>query len=281
MVFGGVLLAITGCATPNPSGGPVERGLVYKSEFNNWGRLDIFYPDGAAPAGGFPVVVWLHGGGWVAGNRSTFPLLNDLTRDGFAVATIDYRNSLHAKFPAQIEDVNDGVRWLVANADRLRLDAGRMGIAGASAGAHLALLSALSDGSEAVAWALQLKPEQRFRAVVGFYTPTDLVTVVKPENRDRLNNLVALLLGGTVDEKVALARAGSPVDYVDAGDPPVFLLHGVKDETVPVEQSRVMRAALEDVGVAARLREFPDQGHGFEPDAETYGEIRDFLTELL
>lgn len=276
---GTIGLALLGCATPNPSGGEVRRGLLYKSELCNWGRLDVYYPDRAAPVGGFPMIVWLHGGGWVVGNRETDPWLNGLTRRGFAVVSLDYRNSLHAKFPAQIVDVTDGVRWVVANADRLELDAGRMGMGGASAGAHLALLAAMSRGSEAVPWALGAG--ERVRAVCAFYPPTSLVTVIPPDSRDRFNNLVALLLGGTVEEKLELARSGSPIRYVEAGDPPTFLLHGGKDEVVPVEQSRTMRAALDAAGVPVTLREFPEEGHGFAPDAKTLAEIGEFFGRWL
>lgn len=214
--------------------------------------LDLHRPAGP-PA---PLVVFLHGGGWRAGTRASFgPMFADwspspftrLTAAGVAVASLDYRLSGEAVFPAPLEDVTAGLAWLRAQADALGVDASRVALWGESAGGHLAALLGLAD------------PD--VRAVVDWYGPADLTTFVDdalaggisavdtaaPDSRE------ALLLGATAAADPPRARAASPVAHVHAGAPPFLLRHGTADRLVPTRQSQRLAAALEAAGAAVRL----------------------------
>jgi len=215
--------------------------------------LDLHRPDAPSPP---PLVVFVHGGGWRLGSRSAFgPLFADwspspfarLAARGVAVASLDYRLSGEAVFPAPLEDVTDGLCWLREHAGELGVDASRVVLWGESAGAHLAALAGLLDAD--------------VRAVVDWYGPADLVTMAEdaaaggititdpgaPDSRE------SLLLGATVGDDPDRARAASPVAHVRAGAPPFLVLHGTADRFVPARQSERLAAALESVGAGVRL----------------------------
>jgi acetyl esterase/lipase len=215
--------------------------------------LDLVRPDSAAE---LPLVVFLHGGGWRTGSRAAMgPMFAGWSRSpfaelasaGFAVASLDYRLSGEATFPAPLDDVRAGLSWLAAHAGELGLARGRTALWGESAGGHLAALAALTgDG---------------VGAVVDWYGPADLTALAEdaaatgisitdpgaPDSRE------ALLLGGLVADRADAARAASPVAHVHAGAPPFLLRHGTADRFVPVRQSERLAQALRGVGAPVRL----------------------------
>ncbi|WP_158539589.1 alpha/beta hydrolase [Meiothermus sp. QL-1] len=218
--------------------------------------LDILRPKG--PAEGLPAVVWIHGGGWYSGDkRRGWPHLVPLAQAGFFTATVAYRLSREAQFPAQIHDVKCAIRYLRAQAHRYGLNPERIGVWGGSAGGHLAALLGVSGGVEGLEGAGGWKGySSRVQAVVVWFAPTDL-TSVDPRRRS-----VQLLLGGPVHERLELARQASPLYYVTPDDPPFLIQHGAEDPVVPLEQGQKLYQKLKLQGVEARLEVFPGMGHG-------------------
>jgi acetyl esterase/lipase len=222
--------------------------------------LDLYLPEKPAAAP-LPLVVWVHGGGWKSGSRHTCPLIW-LAAEGFAVASLDVRLLDAAGWPAQLEDPRAAVRWLRGNAAAHGLDPGRIAIAGASSGGHVAALvgTVTAPTGETTS--------SRVQAVIDFYGPADLLTMPPnlpgPGRTDadlaRANG--ARLLGGIVRDRPALARAASALYQVSSDDPPFLILHGDADPQVPPDQSRRLHAALRAAGVDSTLIELPGAGHG-------------------
>ncbi|MEY5011801.1 MAG: hypothetical protein RLZZ253_2940, partial [Verrucomicrobiota bacterium] len=219
-------------------------------------RLDLYLPEKPVE-GGAPVVLWIHGGGWSRGAKEDCPF-GWLPWEGVAVASLDYRLTSRAKWPAQIEDCWAALRWLRAHAAEHQLDPERIFAAGASAGGHLAaLLGTTSD-----------RRREPVAGVIDFFGPTDLLSMPgnvpgpdqPPEKLAQTRG--ARLLGGIVSEREILARQASPLFQVSAGDAPFLILHGDADPEVPVEQSERLEIALRDAGVECKLLLFTGAGHG-------------------
>jgi acetyl esterase/lipase len=243
-------------------------------------ELDLWVP----AAGPSPVVVWVHGGAWMAGNRRLLPpglrpgqLFEELLAAGLAVATIEYRHAREAPFPAQLHDAKAAVRWLRRHAGELGIDAERVGIAGESAGGHLAALVGLTadrpdlDGdvgvvghSSAVDAVVDWYGVSSAETMPRFAPPPEVAAVLPPE---ALVPPLDVLLDG-VD--AATRESVSPVAHVHAGAPPFLLLHGTADSVVPYAQSELLADALRTVGADVRLEPVPGAQHGWDgcPDAD-------------
>ena len=211
--------------------------------------LDLYLP--AQPATGLvPVIVWLFGGGWQFGDRThTPPLVEQIAGRGLAIASIDYRLSSTALFPAQLDDVRAAVRWLRDHASEHGLDDERVGLWGGSAGGFLAALAATTSTDDA----------DRVQAVVDCYGPASLATMDSQRGPDDLihdspDSSEALLLGVTLaDAPAELTRAVDTVAHVTAGAPPFLLLHGTEDRLVPPAQNLALHEALVAAGVDSTL----------------------------
>jgi acetyl esterase/lipase len=209
-------------------------------------RLDFYAPE--TPLPNAPLVIWFHGGCWAFGGPRTEFFVRDLTREGFAVASIGYRLSTTAPFPAQLDDCRDALRYLRRHARELHVDPRAIYLSGASAGAHLAALLALEPGRENV------------RAVLLLYPPTDLMAYAGQKLRF---GYIPLLLGGSIADKRALAREASPINHIRRNAPPFYLLHGARDIVVPVAHSESFHRKLQAASVESHLTVFPDKPHGF------------------
>jgi len=247
-------------------------------------RLDLYLPHPLPPEP-LPLVVWVHGGGWRAGSKDR-TLAPEALGEAYAVASVAYRLSDVAIFPAQIHDVKAAVRWLRAHATDHGIDPDRFGAWGSSAGGHLVALLGTSCGTEALEGAAGdgLDVSSCVQAVCDFYGPTDLLVLIDQESRVNRRMSAsypeALLLGGTVAERPELARLASPITHVDATDPPFLIVHGDEDSTVPVEQSIDFHAALVEAGVDTTLRIVVGAGHGgFQ--AEVAPEVKTFFDAHL
>jgi acetyl esterase/lipase len=245
--------------------------------------LDLYLPARPEPA---PLVVFMHGGGWLRGDRSMVsprfaswqpgPLAR-LAADGFAVASVDYRLSGEARFPAQLEDVAAAVDWLAGHAAEYRFDAGRIVLWGESAGAHLAAL-------------LGLRPAgARVRGVVDWYGPADLTALDEQVGAagaltdDPLDSREARLLGAPVAQVPELARAASPVSHVRADAPPFLIAHGTADRMVPFAQSEALAAALAAAGADVRFEAVDGADHmwiGVEDLTPLYDAVVAFAREV-
>jgi len=241
--------------------------------------LDLYYPDTPPPRGGYPLIVCFHGGGWISGSKKRDLFFNDLTRSGFVIASVQYRLSTQAKYPEQLRDIRAAAEWLYDRASALKVNSDKIVAAGASAGGHLALLLALSQDREFAG--MPSIPHDMFKAVCALYPPTDLVTIIPKERRDRLDNLVSMLLAGTINGRLVLARQGSPISYVSKTSPPVFFVHGDRDPLVPLEQSETMAKALHEDGVETNLVVYRGASHGFRPRPVTLDQIERFFQRHL
>ncbi len=220
-------------------------------------RLDLLLPPAAdGPA---PVVLWIHGGGWRAGARDELPpalsgLFEALNAAGFAVASVEYRLTGEARFPAQLDDVRAAATWLAGHADAVGLAADRLAVWGESAGGLLAGLLALTRPA--------------VRCAVLLYPPTDLLALASGPAadgfaHDSADSPEGLLLGGVVHRLPATARAASPTSYVHKAAPPILLIHGAADRVVPAAQSELLAERLRAVGAPVELELVPDTDHVF------------------
>jgi len=214
--------------------------------------LDLYLPPKKTHR--MPVVVWIHGGYWCQRSKDEDIPALFLLDHGFAVASIDFRQSQQATFPAQIYDCKAAIRWLRANAGIYNLDPGHIGAWGDSSGGHLAALLGTSgnvqalEGSEGNAGVSSL-----VQCVCDWYGPADLVEVfAAPNTADNAYraSFVFKLLGGKDRGKAALA---SPVTHVTPDDAPFLIMHGDKDRVVPLAQSRRLQQALAKAGVPVQL----------------------------
>jgi acetyl esterase/lipase len=238
-----------------PPGTLVKRDLAYGDHALN--KLDLAVPPGAGP---FPLVLWVHGGGWKQGSKDNPPIVGMLNH-GYAVAATNYRLSQHAVFPAQIHDVKAAVRFLRTNAKAYNLAPDRFGVAGGSAGGHLVALLGTSAGVKDLEGEGHTGVGSEVQAVCDIFGPADLTRVAVKDNGA---GMVTQLLGGPPGQKPALAKLASPVAHVGKGDPPFLIIHGAKDALVPVDQSKALDAALRKAGVESTLIVVPGADHNLE-----------------
>jgi len=244
----------------------VQRDLVYKRVNGEVLTLDLYLPEKFS--GPLPVIVWIHGGGWSRGRKERCPAVA-LADDGYAIASIDYRLTTTAPFPAQIEDCKAAVRWLRANASQYNLDPDRIGVWGHSAGGHLAALLGTSGGVRELEGAGDnLSYSSRVQAVCDVSGPSDLVRLYQEASQSptsksgKAMSAVAALVGGSAEQNQTKAMAASPIRYVSKDDPPFLIIHGGNDPTVPVTQAESFAAALKAAGVETTLEIEPARGHG-------------------
>lgn len=227
-------------------------------------KLDLFQPEPAlAPAG---LIIWVHGGAWRSGSRADADL-KGLTALGWAVASVDYRLSPQARFPAQIHDLKAAIRYLRARAAELGLPAHRFVIAGSSAGAHLAALVGVTNGHAALEGTVgdDLKTSSDVQAIVSLYGASNLTTILQQSTPHGLSVRVPaldLFLGGQPDAVPGLARLASPVFHVDAHDPPLLLMHGDQDPQMPINQSHELAGAYEAAGRPVLFKVQHGSAHG-------------------
>ena len=263
----------------------IVRDLQYAAPGGFPLKADLYLPGDAAAR--VPVIVWVHGGGWRFGNRRLAPDLSRFyAQAGFAMASIDYRLSSQATFPAQLHDLRTAIRWLRSMARSYGLDEQRIGLFGSSAGGHLCALAALSN----VQSATLREDDARYaehpcdvQAVVDGYGPTDFLqidahrppddavsedpeTLLLPRGMRRSaepDSFESLLLGapiGTCPERV---REANPAACAAAGAPPFLILHGRSDTTVPLHQSELLYRALAAHDNEVSLCLIDGLGHGF------------------
>jgi acetyl esterase/lipase len=265
-----------------PLGSRLRRDIEHTRIGKRSVRLDLYRPREEVPAP-YPTVVWVHGGGWIGGSKEPCPLVS-MTTSGYAVASVEYRLSTEAAFPAQIEDCKAAVRWVRANAKEHGLDPDRIGAAGASAGGHLvALLGTAGDVKALEGRGRNRDASSRVRAVCDFFGPTDLLqfdghgsTIVASAP----GSVVERLLGGPLEERRALAVKANPITHVTKDDPPFLILHGDRDAVVPLHQSELLHAALRKAEVPSELRVQPGAGHGWN-DPETNRAVLRFFDRHL
>ena len=226
-------------------------------------RLDLYTPESGAAA---PLLVWVHGGAWENGNKSAMPLA-PLVERGYAVASLDFSPASKAPFPGQIHEIKAAIRFLRAEAKRYGYDASRIGIAGASSGAHLAAVVGTSNGHGELEGALGAHggESSEVQAILSYFAATNLTTILAQSTPFGLGirePALKRLLGAAPKDNEALAKLASPVFQVDRSDPPLLLLHGDQDPQMPINQSHELEGAYEQHGVAADFIVVHGAAHG-------------------
>ena len=256
----------------------IERDVTYCTMEGVALKMDIYYPDSAE--GLWPVVMYVHGGGWVSGDKSDGAGVEDqpaLTAAGFLVASINYRLAPEYQFPAMIEDVKCAIRSLRAHAGEYNLDTERMGAYGGSAGGHLVSLLGTSDTSTGWEVGEYLDQSSRVKAVVDMFGPADLAVfgfLTHSENG-------GIVFGVTQDGDPRLVAA-SPVTYITPDDPPFLILQGDADTIVPPEQSQEFYDRLTTAGVEATLVMVKNAGHGFvQTGGKPISPSRQEITQIM
>jgi acetyl esterase/lipase len=234
-------------------------------------ELDLWLPPvGQSPA---PVVIFLHGGGWRLGSRhSAGPAykgsdpgpFEQFAHAGIAVASIDYRLSGEAIWPAQLHDAKAAVRWLRARSSELGIDPKRIASWGESAGGHLAELLGLIINDQALEGEVGIAgPSSSVAAVAAWYGPSDIAAVAVDLGTDPMDSSSreALLIGAAAPTSPEVAAQASPISHVTPGAPPFLLLHGRADRLVPAVQSQRLHDALAAAGVSVDLHLYDDSDH--------------------
>jgi acetyl esterase/lipase len=240
-----------------PEGVKSLRDVPYVEGGHERNRLDLYLPEKAQ--GRLPVVVWIHGGAWQGGNKDRCPAI-PLAAKGYAVASINYRLSQHAAFPAQIEDCKAAIRWLRANSVKYQLDPDHIGVWGASAGGHLVALLGTTGGVKSLEGkGGNLDQSSRVQCVVDWFGPADMTTMGGQGDRP---NAVTRLLGGPGPDYKDKARRASPITYVAKDSAPFLIMHGDQDRLVPLAQSELLAKTLKQAGVEVTLQVVKDNGHG-------------------
>ena len=258
-----------------PAGTIAYGNVPYAGDTSHFHLLDIYLPANTSKP--LPLVIWIHGGAWMLNDKyADMGYMKNTVKNfldsGYALASIDYRYSTTAPFPAQIQDCNQAVQFLYDNAAKYKLDKNKFALIGFSAGGHLASLLGLSANNNMTSfYAGGKKPSFAISTVLDFYGPSDFnILAGAPDtgiNNER--NPVAVLLGALPLKRPDLAKIASPVTYVDENDPPFLIVQGEKDESVPYTQSIVLQSWLNLAGVKNDLIIVPGAPH-FGPmfDAE-------------
>ena len=263
-----------------PKGTTIHGNISYNNDTLKKHLLDIYVP--AEAKGKVPLVVLIHGGGWIGNDKYAdmgyMPnTIAAILNSGMAVASIDYRFATEAVFPVILQDCNRAVSFLFDNADKYSLDKNNIALMGFSAGGHLASLMGTSQNNKVSNFYFPgtYRPFQ-YKAVVDFYGPVDLVLL--PGNEDE-KSPEAILIGAAPLLRPDLAKAASPITYIDKNDPPFLIYHGEKDNTVSNKQSKLFSAWLKYYGVKNELTIVKDAPHfGTMYDVE---EIRDKVVAFL
>ena len=227
--------------------------------------LDLYRP--AKATAPLPLVIYIHGGGWANGHTrqsgafSDFPaVLADLSARGYVVASLEYRLSKEAPFPAAIDDVRTAIRFLRANAGRFGVDTAHVAVWGGSAGGQLAALAALQCGAAPSGQDKSNATQSDcVQAAVGWYGVYDFATMPQAIAGAE-NAYLDCIKPNCPADRIA---AASPAAHVDAKDPPMLLIHGTEDKVVPADQSRQLAAKLKTTGVPVTLEIIPGVGHSW------------------
>ena len=276
-----ILCSIIQCA--NAQSSPVEKifpqgtvtynNVSYANDTLKKHMLDIYLPPGAK--NNLPLVVWIHGGAWMLNDKyADMGYMKNTVKSfidsGYVLASIDYRYSTTAVFPAQVQDCNEAIEYLYQHARQYKIDKDKIAVIGFSAGGHLASLLALSNNNAVPEfYPATTGIHFKIRTVLDFYGPSDFVMLANnPDTSvNNMRNPISVLLGAMPVDRPDLAKRASPVTYIDKNDPPFLIVQGEKDQSVPNTQSKILSAWLTINGVKNKLIIVPNAPH--------YGEMFD------
>jgi acetyl esterase/lipase len=254
----------------------VEKDIVYGKVDGVELKLDLARPEKGRR---LPALIFIFGGGWRSGSRSQeFGNIREAAQRGYVAVTIDYRktNVLNEdgkpkyQFPDQVHDVKCAVRWLRANSKKYRINANRIGAIGWSSGGHLALMLGLTDPTDGLEGECgDLQYSSNVQAVVSLAGLTNMKYCGTTWCKD--------FLGGTPEEAPELSAMASPITYVSTDDPPVLIIHGDKDGTVPIKHSELLDAKINEAGAVHTFIIKKDRGHGVFVDDDVWNFLKEHL----
>jgi acetyl esterase/lipase len=239
-----------------------HKDIVYATVDGRPLRLDLYLPEGAQSP---PLLVWVHGGAWSQGTKAG--VRREFVANGIATASVDFRQSTEARFPAQVHDIKAAIRFLRAKAGSFGYRADAIAIAGSSSGGHLAALVGVSHGHPELEGRVgeHLEQSSRVRAIVDYFGASNLATILAQSTPFGLKMrapALERLLGALPEQARELAQAASPVSHVDPSDPPLFLLHGDQDPQMPINQAHELQGAYEKLGLEVHFRVLHGAAHG-------------------
>ena len=245
--------------------------------------LDLHMPAGVSKP---PLLVWVHGGAWSQGTKANFP--KEFVERGFAVASLDFRQTTQAPFPANVQDIKAAIRFLRAKAGDYGYAAERIAIAGASSGGHLAALVGVTNGNAALEGkeGNYLNHSSSVQAIISYFGASDLNTILAQSTPFGLKvrePALDRLLGALPDRAKDLATLASPVTHVDRTDPPLLLFHGDQDPQMPINQSHELQGAYQKAGLEVDFQVVHGAAHGGDVffNGERLDRAVDFLNRTI
>ena len=236
--------------------------------------MDVYFPDAGGP---WPALVYVHGGAWMHGDKAEAAMFaRTMTAQGYVVVSVNYRLYPTGRYPAMIEDVKCAIRSMRAHAGEYNLDPNRIGAIGVSAGGHLVSLIGTSDPSAGFDVGEYLDQSSRVQAVIAMAPVMDLTRSFPHADIEAMRRV------GFGEDNIVQA---SPITHVTPDDPPFLLIHGDRDELVPVEQSQLMYERLLDANVPAQLVIVRNAGHSMSAPSgsatPTWSEINQIIQDFL
>ena len=251
--------------------------VTYHVASNQENKLDLYIPRGAT--GPTPVLMYIHGGGWVGGTKESNVLrILPYLEMGWAVANIEYRLGAVARAPAAVEDGLCALRWVIRNAGQYNLDTSRIVTTGNSAGGHLALTTGMIPASAGLDRECPGSEELSVAAIINWYGITEVGDLLAGPN----TKSYAVEWMGSLENRFEIAERVSPMTYVRAGLPPTLTIHGDADPTVPYQHAITLHEKLDELGVSNVLHTVPGGGHGGfnrEQTLAIFETIRRFLSQ--
>lgn len=271
---------------PQPSAGiTIHRDLAYVSHGHERQKLDLYLPKEGQNC---PLIIWIHGGAFRRGSKESSEhnqLPFDYLTEGYALASINYRLSQHAIFPAQIEDCKAAVRWLRAHAAEFKLDPDRFAAWGPSAGGHLAAMLGTTGHASEFDVGAHLDVSSRVQCVVDYFGPTDFLQMDAQRLPDGMihdapDSPESELIGGPIQEHPEKVARANPITYLTSEVPPFLIIHGDQDLLVPYQQSVLLFEALQQVEIFALFYTVVGAGHGHFTDPRVAELTNSFLARL-
>ncbi len=261
----------------------LTKDLIYASTTEKELKLDLYLP--SETINPF-LIIWVHGGAWHSGSKENPPM--DLVKRGYAMASINYRKTVEAKFPALIHDIKAAVRFLRAHASQYSYRQDKIILWGSSAGGHLAALAGLTNGHQILEGKIgqDLTTSSDVQVVLDFFGPTDLTTIMSQSTPHGINvrgPALTLMFGKPLDQAAEELKLASPVYQVDKNDPPLFICHGDQDNQVPINQSIQLYGKYKELGLNVQLEYVHGAGHGGKAfsDPALIDKVDQFLKRVL
>ncbi len=280
LVAVGMMFGMSLCAN---GGYKIVKDVEFASVDDHSLILDLYFPNGERREG---LLVWVHGGAWRSGSKDEVPAL-ELVNKGWTIASVDYRLSGEARFPAQIHDIKAAIRFLRAKHHDYGYSAGKVIVMGSSAGGHLVALSGVTNGHGALEGVVgdHLDQSSDIQGIISIYGASNLTTILAQSTPHGLSVRVPaldLFIGGQPDAMVEETRLASPVFHVDANDPPLLMIHGDQDPQMPINQSHELEGKYEEFSLPVTFEVLHGAEHGGEMfyDADRIDLMHRFLLGL-